>query len=365
MNEKDGDIVRVEFTIDFDLTEKQKDELIENPLGFLYNHIDIKEIDNDNYNVVKVACRDIMPYRAYGFPNQVVDRLNKIGIYRIEKICKYTYRQIKQTQVKEITDSFHLYHDSDFIPMLIDVMRERNLNFADISIDDLIPIRNLNISAHITNALIKRGINYFQDIPLFTQAEIEKTNGLGVKYKKELEEALKERGIQYKKDDNYNEILDVHLDISTDKVDYCIDNKLYYGDYGLSDNLIDWLNVLEVYSFDLLENLSYRDFRLSRDEKNKNSFKYISEIDMHNLINKMKEKNINFKDLKAKELLPISDCGFSVRPENCLVRFGIVYLQDIALFSKGEVSRIRNLSKTCLNEIDRTLDKYGMRYRDE
>ncbi len=358
--------MRVEFTIDFNLSQEQINEIRKNPLSFAYNLIEVKGFDKHDYNIVRVANTDIMPYGAYGFPNQVVDRLNKIGIYRIEKICKYTYRQIKQTQVKEIANSFHLYHDSDFIPMLIDVMRERNMNFADISIDDLTPIRNLDISAHITNALIKRGINYFQDIPLFTQAEIEKTNGMGVKYKKELEEALKERGIQYKKDDNYNDILDVHLDISTDKADYCIDNKkLYYGDYGLSDNLIDWLNVLEVYSFDLLENLSYRDFRLSRDEKNKNSFKYISEIDMYNLINKMKEKNINFKDLKAKELLPISDCGFSVRPENCLVRFGIVYLQDIALFSKGEISRIRNLSKTCLNEIDRTLDKYGMRYRDE
>lgn len=360
-----GGILRVEFTIDFTLSDQQKEELIENPMNFLYNHIDVKEFDNSNYNVIKVVCRDIMPYRAYGFPNQVVDWLNKIGIYRIEKICKYTYQQIKQTQVKEIANSSHLYNRSDFIPMIIDVMKERNLSFADIRIDDLEPIKNLGVSANISNALVKRGINYLQDIPLFTQTEVECTNGLGIKYKSELKEALIKRDIHYKNDDICNEILGAYLDVCTDKEDYGINNKkLYYGDYDLSNNLIDWLNVLELCSFDLFEKISYRDFRLSRDEKNKNSFKYICEIDMLNLICKMKEKNVNFKDVKVEKLLPISKCDFPVRTENCLMHFGIIFLQDITLFSKGEISHIRNLSKACLNEIDRVLNKHGMWYTE-
>ena len=236
--------MRIEFTIDFDLTEKQKQELIENPLNFLYNYIDIKEIDSDKYNVVNVVCRDIMPYRAYGFTNQMVDWLNQLGIYRIEKICKYTYLQVKSSQVKEIVQAHILYQKYDFIPALIDVMKKRNLNFADVSTDDLVPLKNLNVSANISNALEKRGINFLQDIPLFTKSEVENTGGLGVKFKKELGEALKKCGVCYKSNDNRDELSGVCLDIITDKVDYGINyNKLNYGDYGLSQNMIDWLNV--------------------------------------------------------------------------------------------------------------------------
>lgn len=358
--------MRIEFTIDFDLSENQKQELIENPLNFLYSYIDIKEIDNSNYNVVSVVCHDIMPYRAYGFSNQMVDWLNQLGIYRIEKICKYTYLQVKSSQVKEIVQSRNLYQKGDFIPTLIDVMKKRNLNFADISIDDLVPIKNINVSANISNALKNRGINFLQDIPLFTKSEVESTGGLGVKFKKELEEALIKCGVWYKSNDNCDELSGVYLDINADNADYGINYyKLSYGDYGLSRNMIDWLNVLEIQSIDLLANLSYRDFRLSRDKKNKNSFKYIDDNDINILIDKMSEKNVNFKDIKTNDFLPISNCGLYLRTESCLKRFGILYLQDIPLFSKGEISNIRNLTKLCISELDGIMNKYGLKYRDE
>ncbi len=67
MNEKGGGIVRVEFTIDFNLSQEQISEIRKNPLGFAYNHIEVKGFDKNDYNIVRVTNTDIMPYGAYGF----------------------------------------------------------------------------------------------------------------------------------------------------------------------------------------------------------------------------------------------------------------------------------------------------------
>ena len=79
----------------------------------------------------------------------------------------------------------------------------------------------------------------------------------------------------------------------------------------------------------------------------------------------MSEKNVNFKDVKTEDFIPISGCGLYIRTESCLKRFGIFYLQDILLFSKGEISNIRNLTKLCISELDRVMNEYGLKYRDE
>lgn len=37
--------MRVEFTIDFNLFQEQINEIRKNPLGFAYNHIEVKEFN--------------------------------------------------------------------------------------------------------------------------------------------------------------------------------------------------------------------------------------------------------------------------------------------------------------------------------
>lgn len=150
-----GVILRVEFTIDFNLSEEQITETQKNPLSFVYNHIEVKGFDKNDYNIVRVVNKDIMPYGAYGLNDKIVDWLNKLKIYRIEKISTFTYSQIKSTQVQEIRKAQYSFSNSYFVPAVIEVMKKRNLNFKDIDICDLIPLKEVTLSARAKKSAYK------------------------------------------------------------------------------------------------------------------------------------------------------------------------------------------------------------------
>ncbi len=362
--------MRVEFTIDFNLSQEQINEIRKNPLGFAYNHIEVKGFDKNDYNIIRVVNKDIMPYEAYGLDDKIIDWLNKLKIYRIEKISTFTYAQVKSTQIREIRKNNYHCESSYFLPTVVEVMKRRNLNFKDINICDLLPLNEVGISARTRNPLIKRGINYMQDIQLFTKSDIIKSDTFGEKCQKELEEVMKIYGIWYyeynpapKNEENFEDDLEIsnatHKRLVKIKTDF-----LKYNLYNFSDKLVDWLKYIGVNYIENLNDYSYEEFRLGDRYRKKNSFD-LNYTQIKKLIDKMIECGIDFKDLKAYDLIPISDYELSVRTYNCLNHAGLLYLQDLALFSRSELSKIRNLTVKCLNELDKYLEENGIRYRNE
>lgn len=362
--------MRVEFTVDFNLSEEQINEIKKNPLSFAYNHIEVKGFDKNDYNIVRVINRDIMPYGAYGFKDDIIDWLNKLKIYRIEKISTFTYAQVKSTQIQETRENKFHYQKRDFLPTVIEVMKKRNLNFKDIDTCDLLPLGDVEMSTRARNALLIRGINYMQDIPLFTRDDVAKSETFGEKCQNELDEILRQYGIWYyeynpipKDEEKNNYDLEIsnttHKRLVRIKTDF-----LTYGSYNFSNKLIEWLKNIGVNYIDNLCDYSYEEFRLGSSSDKKNSFK-LNYIEVKRLIDKMIECGIDFKDIKAKNLIPISDYEISIRTYSCLNRAGYLFLQDVALFSRSELSKIRNLSVKCLDELEKYLNKNGLKYRDE
>lgn len=366
---KGGDIVRVEFTIDFNLSQEQINEIRKNPLSFVYNHIEVKGFDKNDYNIVRVVNTDVMPYGAYGFKDGIIDWLNKLKIYRIEKISTFTYAQVKSTQIQEIRKSKFGYEKNDFLPIVIEVMRKRDINFKDIDICDLLPLNDVEMSKRIKNALINRGINYMQDISLLTRDDIAKTDTLGEKSQSELDEVLRQYGVWYyefnhisKDEEKINCDLEIsnvpHKRLVRIKTDF-----LTYGSYSFSNQLIEWLKNIGVNYIENLYDYSYEEFRLGSSLDKKNSFK-LNYIEIKKLIDIMIEYGIDFKDIKAKNLIPISDNEISTRTYCCLNRAGFFYLQDVALFSRSEMFRVRNLTVKCLDELEKYLNENGLNYMD-
>lgn len=86
---------------------------------------------------------------------------------------------------------------------------------------------------------------------------------------------------------------------------------------------------------------------------------------MKKLIDKMIEFEIDFRDLKPYNLIPINDIEISVRTYQCLYHTGFLYLQDLALFKISEISKIRNLTVKCRIELEKYLARNGMKFKDE
>ncbi len=60
--------------------------------------------------------------------------------------------------------------------------------------------------------------------------------------------------------------------------------------------------------------------------------------------------------------LKISECGFSKAAVNGLTNEGIIYLQDISLYSRLFISRVRSIGSKSLGQIDEKLKEYGLWY---
>ncbi len=62
--------------------------------------------------------------------------------------------------------------------------------------------------------------------------------------------------------------------------------------------------------------------------------------------------------------LKISECGFSKAAVNGLTNEGIIYLQDISLYSRLFISRVRSIGSKSLGQIDEKLKEYGLWYAE-
>ncbi len=64
-------------------------------------------------------------------------------------------------------------------------------------------------------------------------------------------------------------------------------------------------------------------------------------------------------------LIKIEDCGLSARARNCLIRGGLVNLQDLSNYTKKQVSKFCNLGVKSQENIENIMTEYGIWYKDE
>lgn len=80
------------------------------------------------------------------------------------------------------------------------------------------------------------------------------------------------------------------------------------------------------------------------------------------MCNIMKKYNISFKDIAITELIPIEECAISSRAQKALIKTGIVFLQDVAAYSKDDIGKIRNFGIKSRTELEDVMKKYGYSY---
>lgn len=76
----------------------------------------------------------------------------------------------------------------------------------------------------------------------------------------------------------------------------------------------------------------------------------------------MNNYNISFKDIVVTELIPIEECAISSRTKKALIKTGIVFLQDVAAYTKDDISKIRNFGIKSRTELEDVMKKYGYCY---
>lgn len=193
---KCGDIMEITLILDMKLTREQEAEFIENRNSFFKNNIDIKNVDKNDYQISLVDT-DLKPYSKYGFPRDMVEWLYSHKIYRLEYISDFTYVQIKESQINN-TNRFKSHSYMEYLTKLIETMKKYNLRFKDIEIDDLIPIREVELCTRAINSLKCNDLFYMQDISCFTRDEVSDFRNLGEKTQREIEEVMLKCGIGYK-----------------------------------------------------------------------------------------------------------------------------------------------------------------------
>lgn len=191
--------MEITLILDMKLTREQEAEFIKNRNSFFKNNIDIKNVDKNDYQIT-VVNTDLKPYSEYGFPRDMIEWLYSHKIYRLEYISDFTYVQIKESQINN-TNRFKSRDYIEYLNKLIDIMKKHNLRFKDIEIDDLIPIREVELCTRAINSLKCSDLFYMQDISCFTRDEVSHFRNLGEKTQREIEEAMIKCGITYKKDE--------------------------------------------------------------------------------------------------------------------------------------------------------------------
>lgn len=63
-------------------------------------------------------------------------------------------------------------------------------------------------------------------------------------------------------------------------------------------------------------------------------------------------------------LIKIGDCGLSARAKNCLIRCGLVYLQELSNYTQKQVSKFYNLGVKSQEDIENIMKKYGIWYKE-
>lgn len=80
--------------------------------------------------------------------------------------------------------------------------------------------------------------------------------------------------------------------------------------------------------------------------------------------NEMKRHNLCSEDDSLDAMRPLWECGMSARTVNSLTKYGYIYIQDMASYSRQEVARTRNFGKKCQEELEAKMIEYGVCYAD-
>lgn len=129
------------------------------------------------------------------------------------------------------------------------------------------------------------------------------------------------------------------------------------ADLDLPRDMVECLSKHRIY---YLENLSKYRFTHIYDFLVDLSGKEYVEL----LNNEMKKYGAKYLDYYPSEIVAVSDCDLSIRAINSLERNNCYYLQNVAEKTEGEILHMRNFGKACMNELNNSLKKYGLRYLD-
>lgn len=136
-------------------------------------------------------------------------------------------------------------------------------------------------------------------------------------------------------------------------------NAVTVGECDFPNHLIKCLHENGIYYIYELQRFGYFQFN---DMLNKY---FISGEYKELLYSIMKKYEINFFDIDMDLLIPINDCGLSVRTVSSLTRRGFVYLQDITHFTRNQVFKTRNFGEKSRKELEEKLIEYELWYADE
>ncbi len=77
------------------------------------------------------------------------------------------------------------------------------------------------------------------------------------------------------------------------------------------------------------------------------------------------EKHGSNNSDKDISLVKIKNCGLSTRAKNCLIRIGLVNLQELSRYTKKQVSKFYNLGVKSQLEIENIMIQHGIWYKEE
>lgn len=157
-------------------------------LEFLKERLTIGKIDN-----IKILSAGIINAITVGecdFPNHLIKCLHENGIYYIYELQRFGYFQFN-----DMLDKYSI--SGECKELLYSIMKKYEINFSDVNMDSLIPIKYCGLSARTVSSLKCRGFVYLQDMTHFTRNQVFKTKNFGIKSQKELEEKLIEHGFWY------------------------------------------------------------------------------------------------------------------------------------------------------------------------
>lgn len=138
-----------------------------------------------------------------------------------------------------------------------------------------------------------------------------------------------------------------------------------YNAYDFSKGMVDWLNRLKIFRLEDICNFTYAQIKKNqiRDAKKESSHDYRGF--MPKLIYAMKKQNLKFKDIGIEDLISFRELELSNRAINCLEYNGIFYIQDIAFFTREDISHLRNMGGKTQKELEEVMLKCGIDYKTD
>ena len=180
--------MQLNLILELDSSEMDKIFSESELLEFLKERLTIDKIDD-----IKILSAGVVNATTVGecdFPNHLIKCLHENGIYYIYELQRFGYFQFN-----DILNEYFI--SGEYKELLYSIMKKYEINFSDVNMDSLIPIKDCGLSARTVSSLTRRGFVYLQDMTNFTRNQVFKTKNFGVKSQKELEEKLIEYGLWY------------------------------------------------------------------------------------------------------------------------------------------------------------------------